>query len=575
MTAKIIFAILSILLVTATLHVAFPNTLPEIQSGNLTSLEEQVLSLVNGTRAYNYDLELERIALEHYAFRSGGSPGADEAALWIKEQFESFGLETYLEPFSFTTWDVLDKPAFLIDDDGNQNTTIDQTVISPFQCEHYSWPTPEDGVFADLVILSLPSAADRSEIGLRPINMTAWNAIDTTGKFVLIGREVRMSSSWHQTYVNKLNAQPPAAVVYTWWYNWMSFVPDFFNSAGGRPLSGYGPYYWNLHVPLGFVNYEDGLWIRNRENTTNVYGHVSIRAVIGTGTHYNVIGKISGYENPEKQVIISGHYDTVVVSGFCDNGAGTAGVIELAKVFSDIFNEGIYKSRYTLLFIAFASEELGLVGSINYIRQHKSEMPNITAVINLDGIGSNNFVVTPTDPANELDLDEVIFDAAEDLGITATLETPGGSDHESFRNPSWANYIYNLYWGLEAGISDATPVESSSLLISRPLFYYETPPGWIHTSYDNSTSTETLNWVETDDLENHIKVAALTTIRISPNVTIGKLGDLNLDGVVNYKDASIFRQAYIGTYNLLADFNYDGVINYEDASLFRGYYIIG
>src|SRR4030066_1837772 len=398
---------LSILLIAATSAFIFSaqeanallNILQVIQSASLNFTEQQVVGLVNGSRAYNYDLELENIASRHHAFRSGGSTGANETANWIKTQFESFGLVTHLEPFSFTTWDVLDRPSFLVDDDGNQNTTFDQIVISPFQCEHFSWPTPEDGHLADLVILPLPSAADRSEIGLRPINMTAWNAVDTTGKIVLIGREVRMSSNWHQTYVNKLSAQSPAAVVYTWWYDWMSFVPDFFNSAGGRPLGGYGPYSWNLHVPLGFFNYEDGLWIRNRENTINVYGQVSIRAVIGTGTHYNVIGKINGYENPEKQVIISGHYDTVVSSGFCDNGAGQAGEIELAKVFSDIFNEGIYKPHYTLFFVAFASEELGLVGSINYIRQHKSEMPNITAVINLDGIGSDDFRVTPTNPA--------------------------------------------------------------------------------------------------------------------------------------------------------------------------------
>ncbi|MCJ7469306.1 M28 family peptidase [Candidatus Bathyarchaeota archaeon] len=541
---------------------------PLVHAWNSTFSEQQVVALVNGSRAYNYDLELENIAYGHYAFRSGGSIGANETANWIKTQFESFGLVTHLEPFSFTTWDVLDRPWFLIDDDGNQNTTIDQIVISPFQCEHYSWPTPEDGVFADLVILLLPSAADRSEIGLRPINMTAWNAVDTTGKIVLIGREVRMSSSWHQTYVDKLNAQPPAAVVYTWWFDWMSFVPDFFNSAGGRPLGGYGPYYWNLHVPVGFVNYEDGLWIRNRENTLNVFGHVSIRAVIGTGTHYNVIGKISGYENPEKQVIISGHYDTVMTGGFCDNGAGTAGVIELAKVFSNIFNEGIYKPRYTLLFIVFASEEIGLVGSINYIRQHKSEMPNITAVINLDCIGSDDFAVMPTDSANGLDLDEVILDAAEDLGITAALETPGASDHESFRDPSWADYIYNLNWGLEAGISDATPVESSALLISRPLFYFETPSGWIHTSYDNSTSTETFEWVEAEDLGNHIKIAALTIVRVSPD-THTRAGDVNADGSIDIFDCAIIALAFSSTpsdpnWNLIADINSDGIVDIFD-----------
>lgn len=59
------------------------------------------------------------------------------------------------------------------------------------------------------------------------------------------------------------------------------------------------------------------------------------------------------------------------------------------------------------------------------------------------------------------------------------------------------------------------------------------------------------------------------------DVMISKLGDLNLDSIVNYKDASLFRQAYIGTYNYLADFNQDEIINYKDASLFRTYYIAG
>ena len=45
-------------------------------------------------------------------------------------------------------------------------------------------------------------------------------------------------------------------------------------------------------------------------------------------------------------------------------------------------------------------------------------------------------------------------------------------------------------------------------------------PGWIHTSCDNSTSTETLNWVEVEDLENQIKVTALTIIRISPDIPL-------------------------------------------------------
>jgi hypothetical protein len=495
------------------------NLSSKVQDGNLDFLEEQVVGLVNGSRVYNYDLELEKIAFRHHAFRAGGSTGANEAANWIKGQFESLGLEAWLEPFQFTNWTLLSKPSLMVDDDGNQGTTSDQVMIHSFQSTHFSWPTPEKGVFADLVILPLPAATSRSEIGINSINMAEWNAIDTSGKVVLVGREVRWSHYWEQIYKTKLSEQPPAAIVYTWWYNWMSFTPPTLSSAGGRPLSSLGSYYWDLNIPVGFVNYEDGLWIRNMENT-NVSAHFSIESVIGLGPHYNVVGKINGYKYPEKFIIISSHYDTVMCGGFCDNGAGTAGVIEFAKVFAEAVEKGFYRPSYTLLFIAFASEELGLVGSINYIKQHKIEMPNIIAVVNLDCIGSDDFYVTKTDPANGFDLDEIVFDAAQDLGITAVLEEPGGSDQESFRRPLWANYYY-WSWGLEANISDATPIEPSVMLFSHPLLYSDEwsmgTPGWIHTSYDNSTSTETLNWIEVKDLENHIKVAALTIMRISPS----------------------------------------------------------
>jgi len=499
------------------IHTAL-NSSSKVQGGNLNFLEEQVVGLVNGSRAYSYDLELEKIAFRHHAFRAGGSTGANEAANWIKDQFESLGLEAWLEPFQFTNWTLLSKPSLMVDTDRNQGTTYDQVMIHSFQSTHCSKPTPEKGVFADLVILPLPEAAKRSEIGANPINMAEWNAIDTSGGVVLIGREVRWSPDWEQTYKTKLSEQPPAAIVYTWWYSWMLFTPPMLSSAGGRPLSSLGPYYWDSGIPVGFVNYEDGLWIRNRENTENVSAHFSIESAIGTGTHFNVVGKIKGYKNPEKFIIISSHYDTVISGGFGDNGAGTAGVIELAKVFADAVEKEFYRPSYTLLFITFASEELGFVGSINYIKQHKIEMPNIIAVVNLDCIGSDDFYVTETNPANGFDLDEIIFDAAQDLGITAALETLSGSDQETFRRPSWANDFYLWSWGLEASISDATPIEPSTLIISHPLFYNDKwnmgTPGWIHTSYDNSTSTETLNWIEVEDLENHIEVAALTIVRI-------------------------------------------------------------
>ncbi len=126
----------------------------------------------------------------------------------------------------------------------------------------------------------------------------------------------------------------------------MSFEPDFFSSAGGRPHAAqWGPYYWNLHIPVGFTDYDAGQWIRNRENSLNVSAQVRVEATIGYGPNYNVVARLNGTRYPDKLVIVSSHYDTIMSSGFCDNGAGTAGVLELARVFTEANRSGLIPSK--------------------------------------------------------------------------------------------------------------------------------------------------------------------------------------------------------------------------------------
>jgi hypothetical protein len=490
-------------------------------SRSLNSTEAQIVALVNGTRAYSYDLALEEIACKYPDFRSSGSAGAYEAAVWIKEQFESFGLNARLEPFTFVNWTLEAKPLLLIDQDGDIGTVDDRISIDSFQCEHYSKPSWLSSL-KDLVVLPLPPAANYYEVRSSIVNpITMWSTINTTNKIVLIGREVRWNSLWEQEFKGKLQEQRPEAVIFTWWYDWMSFTPPMHSSAGGLPLSGRGTYFWDLQIPVGFVSYADGLIIRRKEEADpRLSAFVEIKARINqSGTHYNVVGKIVGASDPTRIVIVSAHYDTVMCCGFCDNGAGVAGVLELAKVISEAMRRGYYQPAYTILFVAFAGEELYLVGSANFVKEHKNEMANIEAVINLDCIGSDDLYVTET-PNSQLA--RKIIEAAQDLGVPIATEDLGGSDQESFRNPAGVGAAIQQYWGVNLDIWDATSVSSSAMLCSHPLFYSDLwsrgTAGWIHTAYDNSTSTETLNWVETEDLENHIKVALLTLIRASPNL---------------------------------------------------------
>ena len=484
------------------------------QYQHLSSVESEIVSRINGTNIYNYDLELEKIALDHnqslYSFRSSGSVGANETAAWIQEQFVGFGLETHAEQFEFTIWNLLAQPILVIGGDGSPNATDNQVMIRSFQCEHYSWPTPDAGVSANVVTLPLPLANSQQDVGNQRYDAAAWNAVNTTGRVLLIGGEVKWNNNWYLAFRNKLEDQPPAAVIFGWSYAWMASAPPEFSSAGGRPASIYGAFFWDLHIPVGWVSYADGQLIRGRMVAENISAFVSIRAVIGQGPHYNIVAKLPGSVNPEKMIIISGHYDSTMDAAFCDNGAGTSAVIELARVFSEAAREGIYKPQYTLLFIAFAGEELGLAGSVNYVKQHASELGNIVAVINLDSLGSETMEISKSFPDDsDPDLQSVVMSAANDLNVTVSLTYPGTrtSDQEPFRDPADADNVYLLFWETRAGISNNARVKSSIIIDSYPLT-------WIHTENDNSTSTATLGWVTVERLENQTRVAGLSVIRV-------------------------------------------------------------
>jgi Iap family predicted aminopeptidase len=143
-----------------------------------------------------------------------------------------------------------------------------------------------------------------------------------------------------------------------------------------------------------------------------------------TAKSQNVLGEVPGLLENE-DILVGGHYDTVrTVIGAHDNAAGTAVVLELARVFAH------EKLNRTLKLAAFGSEELGLRGSLNYA-ENPDNIKNLKFYLNLDvqGIllGTLNAVVLGPE-----DLKSLLRFTAKELGIP--LETTselgmGGSDH--------------------------------------------------------------------------------------------------------------------------------------------------
>jgi len=110
---------------------------------------------------------------------------------------------------------------------------------------------------------------------------------------------------------------------------------------------------------------------------------------------YNIVAKVRG-SDPELQeevVIVGGHYDHVgkdnrgrVFGGADDNASGTAGVMELARVFQNLKQ----KPKRTIIFILFTAEEKGLFGARYYVENPLFPLEKTVAMINLDMIGRND-----------------------------------------------------------------------------------------------------------------------------------------------------------------------------------------
>ncbi|OKL42185.1 M28 family metallopeptidase [Pontibacter flavimaris] len=107
----------------------------------------------------------------------------------------------------------------------------------------------------------------------------------------------------------------------------------------------------------------------------------------------NVIGFIRGSQQPDSVLVFTAHYDhlgsqgrEVYFPGANDNASGTAMLLELAQHYSRPENQ----PKYSMLFIAFAAEEAGLLGSFHYVQNPLFPLKQISFLLNLDLLGTGD-----------------------------------------------------------------------------------------------------------------------------------------------------------------------------------------
>ncbi len=112
----------------------------------------------------------------------------------------------------------------------------------------------------------------------------------------------------------------------------------------------------------------------------------------------NIIAELPGRVYPEDVLIICGHYDsdsdeaTTLAPGADDNASGTATAMEAARILIQ------FPMDFTVRFIAFTAEEIGLFGSRVYSAEARAQGEKIIGVINLD------MIAYPDEPPEDLEI---------------------------------------------------------------------------------------------------------------------------------------------------------------------------
>jgi aminopeptidase YwaD len=334
--------------------------------------------------------------------RATGSPELEKAARYIAGQFKSFGLRPEELAFPVRLGAHLGtKNRLKVNDHGF-------VLAKDFLPLSFS----SSGEFRGGVVFAGYGVTDKKE------NYDDYEGVDVTGKFVLLLRHEPKENP-HKTHVSfaekAVNAKMHGArgVILINDIDHHDGTPDDlgkFTAIEGPKDAGV------LYIRIKYDVAEDWLKAEGRDlhaisKEIDQDGHphsfalakvavdLSVDVRTETKTVHNVAAYLAG--STDEYVVVGAHYDHLglgdgnslapsqmgtVHPGADDNASGTAGVLELARWACQNAKQTA-KPKRGIMFLTFAGEELGLLGSEWYVNHPSLPLDKAVAMINMDMIG--------------------------------------------------------------------------------------------------------------------------------------------------------------------------------------------
>ncbi|NXJ51410.1 TFR1 protein, partial [Spizaetus tyrannus] len=131
-------------------------------------------------------------------------------------------------------------------------------------------------------------------------------------------------------------------------------------------------------------------------STSNMTVKLSVNNVMVDRKILNIFGAIKGFEEPDRYVVIGAQRDSWG-PGAAKAGVGTAILLELAYVISDMVKHDGYKPRRSIIFASWSAGEYGAVGATEWLEGYSATLhAKAFTYINLDAavLGFNHMKIS-------------------------------------------------------------------------------------------------------------------------------------------------------------------------------------
>jgi Iap family predicted aminopeptidase len=305
-------------------------------------------------------MEVLTILCDDFGSRFGGTAGERQAAEFMKARLESYGLSNvHLEAFEYVGWER-----------GGAHLEMTGPVAREISCITLPHSPPAD-LEGELIDLGDGSPDDFERL-----------AAEIQGKIVLTNSDPHPPgvTRWihrNEKYGRSLLAGATGFI-------FVNHYPAYGPATGGIGPDGGG----GALIPGISISREDGASLQRLMQKGPVTIRLTSSDQIRTMTSWNVIGDLTGHRWPEQIVMFGSHYDGHDISqGAGDPASGTAAAMEVARVLARYAHDQL---GATVRVALWGVEEIGLIGSTEYARQHTDELDNIRFYLNMDSAGITN-----------------------------------------------------------------------------------------------------------------------------------------------------------------------------------------